>query len=294
MGALEQVMEMRNKGVPDNEIISQLSQNGTSPKEINEALSQAQIKNAVSSEEGSSTKETGDGTQMQASMMPPEEQEGSGGEGLPTEHISDEDLTPPQPGQGFQRKKGLPGTMEMDSEEEYTPQARPEPAEYTSYENSYPPEQQEYQESYDGDYAAQGMGDADTMIEIAEQVFLEKMKPLKKQVEELIEFKALSEVKIDNISERLRRIETHIDRLQAEILEKVGSYGRGIEGVKKEMSMMQESFGKMVNGIADKNEHKNYASQTSHASHTTHPMHKEHKQNKATKSKTKKSTKKKR
>ena len=75
------------------------------------------------------------------------------------------------------------------------------------------------------------------------------------------------QTKIDNISDRLKRIESNIDTLQAEILERVGSYGRGIEGVKKEMSMMQESFGKIVNNLADKAEEKHKHAQHHPATH---------------------------
>jgi DNA anti-recombination protein RmuC len=55
-------------------------------------------------------------------------------------------------------------------------------------------------------------------------------------------------------SERLKRIESTIDKLQLAILDKVGSYGKTLDSVKKEMSMMQDSFGKIVNKVADKTE----------------------------------------
>ena len=56
----------------------------------------------------------------------------------------------------------------------------------------------------------------------------------------------LLQARVENISERLKKIETTIDKLQIAILEKVGSYGQNLESVKKEMSMMQDSFSKMV------------------------------------------------
>jgi len=48
------------------------------------------------------------------------------------------------------------------------------------------------------------------------------------------------------LSERLKKIETTMDKLQIAILEKVGSYGQNLDGIRKEMSMMQDSFSKMV------------------------------------------------
>ena len=47
MGTLEQVSEMKNQGMTETEIISRLRQEGVSPRQINDALAQLQIKNAV-------------------------------------------------------------------------------------------------------------------------------------------------------------------------------------------------------------------------------------------------------
>ena len=41
-----------------------------------------------------------------------------------------------------------------------------------------------------------------------------------------------------------------MDKLQLAILNKIGSYGKTLESIKKEMSMMQDSFGKALPGMA--------------------------------------------
>src|SRR3990167_10143057 len=134
MGVLEQVMDLKNKGVSDSEIIGILKEKGSSPKAISDALSQAKIKDAVSSK-GENDEE------MEPSVMGPER-----AEELPTEgSISDEDLTP--------LPSGLPPSMQQrgyfpmhqeSSEEEYVP--RPQSEEYnTQYPAyQYQPQQQEY------------------------------------------------------------------------------------------------------------------------------------------------------
>ncbi|MBU2504089.1 MAG: hypothetical protein KJ879_03515 [Nanoarchaeota archaeon] len=299
MGVLEQVTELKGRGIPENEIVTKLSQNGVSPNEINDALNQSKIKSAVSSEEAG-TKDSGGGEGMEPSIMGEATTGGEGEGNLPTENISDVDLSPPEPSsREFTPGRSGPATREMDQEnsQEYTPQAQSS-GEYSGYsEAQYPSASSSYE---DYNYAPAQTGDADTMIEIAEQVFFEKIKSIKKQVEDFSEFKTLSQVKIDNISERLKRIEMNMDRLQAEILEKVGSYGRGIESVKGEMEMMQDSFGKIVNQVADSAEHRHQTHHTptphpTRAQHTTHTRHKvTHKPKKTTKSKAKKSTRKKR
>ena len=98
--------------------------------------------------------------------------------------------------------------------------------------------------------------DTDTIIEITEQVFSEKIKKEQKQIESLNEFATLVETRISNYNERIKRIESIIDKLQIAILEKIGSYGKNIESIKNEMGMMQESFEKMVPILHEKSEEK--------------------------------------
>jgi len=115
-------------------------------------------------------------------------------------------------------------------------------------------EQQEYvpQEGY----GSQGTGyDTDTLIEIAEQVFLEKIKKEQKQINALNEFATLAETKISNNHERIKRIESIMDKLQIAILEKIGNYGKDLESIKNEMGMMQNSFEKMVPVLHEKESH---------------------------------------
>src|SRR3989338_10885651 len=259
MGVLEQVMDLKNKGVSDNEIIGILKEKGASPKSINDALSQAKIKGAISKEENDE--------EMEPSVLGPE-----GSEDLPTEgSISDEDLTPIPAGlpPSMQQRGYVPMHQEAEEEnyapqpieqqEEYSPSLY-SPAQQSQQSPSYQYQPQEYtqqeyapQEGYEYQtQTAQGAADTDTIIEISEQVFADKMKIISKQIESFNEFKTLSSIKIDNISERLKRMEMSIDRLQIAILEKIGSYGRGIDTLKKEMDMVQNSFSKVVNTVAEK------------------------------------------
>ena len=110
------------------------------------------------------------------------------------------------------------------------------------------------------------------MVEIAQQVFNEKIKKISQQLENLNEFQALYQAKTDAIYERLKRIEGVIDRLQSAILEKVGSYGTGIESVKKELSMMQDTYAKLTNAVAEKREHHS-APEHSAPHHNAHVVH---------------------
>ena len=108
------------------------------------------------------------------------------------------------------------------------------------------------------------------MIEVAEQVFSEKTKALQKKIDDLVEFKTMAQSKLDDLSDRMKKIESIIDKIQSSILEKIGGYGYGLESIRKEMGMMQDSFGKMVNKLADRAEQRHVSSSSRAGSVTVH------------------------
>ena len=191
MAALEQVTQMQQQGMRDEEIMKTLQEQGVSPKEIDDALNQSRVKNAVAGES---------------------------------------DMAPQA------RDAYTPQTQEMEGEYQT-------PAPSSGGQEYYPQET-------GTNYAA--ATDTDTIIEISGQVFSEKIKKIQNQVEAVNEFKALAEIKIDNLEERLKRIESLIDKLQIEIINKVGSYGKDLKKTRKELDMVQNSFQKMVNPLASK------------------------------------------
>jgi len=215
MGALEQITNMKRQGISDEEIYNSLSQQGISPREINDALKQAQIKNAVS---GPNEMEEG----MQPSMMP---------EGEAPAPVGEQEYQP----QEYQPQQYAP-------QQTYQPRTYEQPQYAQPTQEEYQPQQYAPQEGY----APSTGTDTDTIIEIADQIFSEKIKKFQNQIDASSESNALLQSRMESISERLKKIETIIDKLQIAILEKVGSYGQNLESVKKEMSMMQDSFSKMI------------------------------------------------
>jgi len=199
---------MKNGGMEDNQIVQSLQQRGVSPREINDALNQAQIKKAVMGGDNQ------DNTQMQPSIMQTPLPEYGSGEG--------------EQNQGFY----APQTQEV------SPQGYSSPAAGGYSQQNY--------ESYAPYNPSSGGMDTETMIEIAEQVFAEKISNIQRQLQELNEMKSLTQARIENVSIRLRKIETIIDKLQITILEKIGSYGQDLGSIKKEMSMIEESFSNII------------------------------------------------
>jgi len=183
MTILEEVLNMRVQGMSDSQVYENLKDRGASPKDINNALNQAQIKQVIS------------GEQPQNYMDP------------------------------------------------------------TQYPDAPMQEQPQYADSQQvAQYPQQqGYATTDNTVEIAEQVFDEKISKFQRETTTLQEFKAIAEVKIENIDNRLKRIEEILNMLQSAVLEKVGSYGNTLESIRKEMSMMQDSFSKTLPSLRKKN-----------------------------------------
>ena len=219
MGALDQIRQMREEGLSEQEISNRLQEQGINPSSITDAFSQAKIKDIVEGE-----------NEMQENNFPPgeiplgpetpspfstSETYAPSDQEQPPQYYSPQESSYSQP--SSQETEGTPGSSLGES---YYPQE--------GYENSQT-----------------GFG-TDNMIEIAEQVFEEKVKKLSQQISNFKEFSAISETKFYNYENRLKRIESIIENLQIKILEKVGSYGEGLNSIKKEMTMMQDSFSKTL------------------------------------------------
>ena len=221
MGILEEINRLKEQGMDNREISMKLQERGVTPKAIDDAMNQMKIKDAIYSEGDTSVPSPIKGNPLSGNAPSPAlyipksmEIENNGREELYAPPTMDE-LEAPQ--YGDQPQYG------EQQNEEY-----------------YPQQGYEEMESGSGGY------ETDTFIEIAEQVFSEKIKKEKKQIDALTEFATLAETKISNNHERLKRMESIIDKLQIAIIEKIGSYGKNIEAIKDEMGMMQNSFEKMI------------------------------------------------
>lgn len=228
MAALEQVMQLRAQGMNDQEIVSTLQQQGVSPGEIDAALNQAQVKNAVAGEEA---------------MAPP--------------------MAPPQAGADQMQPSVMGQTAPPQTQDmaQQPPMQDPPMQPQLGAPQEFYPQQPAYQDYGGG--ADQSFGlDSNTAIELAQQVFEDKSKKMQAKIHELNEIKTINQVKLDHIETRLKQIENIIDKLQISVLDKVGSYGKDLSSIKKEMSLIQGAV---------KKSHKRHA--THHT--TTHkPVHK--------------------
>lgn len=143
--------------------------------------------------------------------------------------------------------------IQQQSQEQYAPQQTQElPQEQVQ---QYP----QYQE-----YQAYPQQSPDMITEITDQIVEEKLSKIKKIILAVEDFKTTFTRKTENIDERLKRIESIIDKLQSAIIGKVGLYGESLEDIKGEMRMMQESFSKALPSLAEKSSKKQASGKEEH------------------------------
>ena len=212
MAILDQVIEMQKGGMANPEILRNLQEQGISPKEINDAINQAQIKGALN-ETNMETQQPNPGQQsiMQGSAPQPQTQAQAPEAAAPTPQEA-----PQQP------------------QEEY-----------------YPEQPQAYDQNYDaGGYGA-GTVDPDSVTEIAQQVVEEQFKNYKKKTGDIVTFKTATESKIEELGARIKRMEGAIDKLQNAVIQKIGEFGENTNYIRKDLENLHNTTSKLMNPLID-------------------------------------------
>jgi hypothetical protein len=269
MSTLDEVKQMQQQGVPEDQIVGTLQNKGIPYKDISEALAQSKIKAAVEQIPQEPVPPLNQnlpplGQQPtysqtpRASPQPPTPQEIAAPS--PSDMVSPQ-IQEPEKQASPEMMQGMQQSMLQATSEE--PQATQEyiPTPQTGYGEGSPLDVY----GYDA-YEYQGAGiSPDTITEISEQIFSEKITEIRKHMDKVMDFKTTIEAKTESMEDRLKRIEKIIDTLQSSILRKVGDYVTNISDIKKELIETQKTFSKLVPEMKKYSSHK-----TTHKRKTTH------------------------
>jgi len=242
MAALEQIMQMQQQGLTESQIIQYLKEQGISPKEINESLSQSKIKSAI-------------GTKFNPQEMPTIETEFQSREInsmkpsiMPQSSEYPQQINPPTP-QNYpshfqpQETYSKQQTYSQNYPEQQYQESQPYPQNY--------PEQQPYPEQEYPEEQYYQPSDIETINEIAGQLIDEKLLEIRNEIESITKIKQNLSPEIEAIKQRLEKLENNFNDLQMAILKKVGDYGQSLQNISQEMQATQESFSKMINPVLD-------------------------------------------
>jgi len=240
MALLERIISMQQSGMSDAQIIDVLKEEGISPKEISEALSQSKIKSAVS------LPSTGGFEGMEPSIMTPMEAERVTVQATPSANFPSTASTPISE----TVLQMTPQTIQTPSTpfpptapaETYAPETYPPEAYYPPYPGT-PIEA--YPEAYPETYYAQAL-DVETVRDIARQEIEEALKKIKAQIDAIEKMKTEIRFELQTIENRLARVEGVIQEVQSSIIKKMGEYGEAISSISNEIKATQQSFSKML------------------------------------------------
>ena len=237
MALLERVNAMKEQGFSEDQVTNTLVEEGFSPLEINESISQSRIKAAVSQNSGSD---------MQPSMM----ESGVGPQFVTVPEERTTSPSAPMPSQAAYEQ--MPQQEAYAPEPAYSPEAQQQPA-YTGYEGGYAPQQQysAYPQDAGGQYYPQVL-DIETVRDISKQYVEESLRSIRSEISMMSKMKTEIKFEMQDIENRLAKIESVIQELQSAVLRKMGEYGEAISGISDEIRATQDSFSKVINPLMDK------------------------------------------
>jgi len=262
MATLEKVMQMKQEGLTEPQIIDSLRQQGISPREIQESLSQSKIKNSINAKQPKH-----ENIELQQSMMPTgvdAPQNANQSSQMPTQFGTQQNSMQssaplPYQEQSLYQDSQMPtqNNIQQPPQEQQMNSQMPSPEQsFPSQEQSipthYPEEQtggyQDYNPEYT-EYQPQQAVDVETITDISEQIIEEKTAGIKKQVTSFKKFQDTLSLEIERINSRLMKMENNFNELQMAIIKRVGGYGESIDSIEKEMKATQNSFAKIVDPL---------------------------------------------
>lgn len=108
------------------------------------------------------------------------------------------------------------------------------------------------EEAYPYEYAegeAAPAIDTEAIEEIAEEIVNEKWEEAKAKISSVIEWKEYTESRLKSMDEKMQRIESVLDRLQAALLGEVKKYGQSVKDLGTEMQSLEGAFSKILSPL---------------------------------------------
>jgi len=240
MGTIDEIRKMQGEGRSEGEIRAALKQGGISEDEISEAFSQTQIKDAVASgvkiSDGGGKVSEQDGQEYSGEKEYSETQSYS----QTPQQQGYENMQPSMVSGGEESLPGQEYSSQSASGVQETLSGYPGADAYSGY-----PSYQPYQESIS----------SDMITEISDQVVSERLSYLQDKMEKALNFRTIAEAKTSALDERVKRIEKILDKLQLDVLQKVGEYVSDVRDIKTEIQEDRKSF-KALRGHRKHSSHK--------------------------------------
>ncbi len=253
MAVLEQITNMRNQGFTTGQIIQNLKEQRISPKEINEALSQSEIKSEVNKTQNfpENNYQSNYGNYAQNQLQNQDIPE------LPNPNMPyQQSMQPPNQAPIYPQfiessqintQETIPSIMPDQQLESSNQPTQPYAQEQYPDDSNY-----QYQEYQYPDYVPPQAIDVETINDLINQIIDEKIQDINKEISSFAKFRKETTYKIQEIDKKLSKIKDNLDDLQLAIIKKIGNYGEDIDNITKELKATQDSFSKIIDPLTDK------------------------------------------
>ncbi len=221
----DKVIQMRQQGLSNNQIINTLQRDGYETTSIFNALSQADMKAGV---------ETAPPTEMPPEtqqMQPPTDQPAT-----PQQPV--QEMPPAQPATEPQQAYGATPT-EMPPDMGQMPPQQPPPNPTAGPPTDY------------GNYEPQSggsplAGERERVEELAEAIIDEKWNEIVRSINKIVDWKERNEARITKIEQQISDLKDSFDKLHKGILGKIGEYDKNLTSVGTEIKAMEKVFQKVL------------------------------------------------
>lgn len=255
MALLERVSQLKAQGLSGDQIIQALRDEGANPRQINEAMGQSEVKSVVSDDPAAGKGEEGmEGMEPSIMGAAPATTTPPAPAAAPPPAIPTPPAQAPLPVAPAPAAPTAPEAYPAEAypPETYPPEGAPAGAPPEAYPAEGYPQEGYPEEAYPPETYYQQALDIETVRDVAKQVTDESLSQIKTQLADIAKLKTDIKFQVQNMENRLKKIETVISDLQSAILKKIGEYGEAISDISKEMEATQETFTKMVGPLMDK------------------------------------------
>ncbi len=253
MTVLDQITQMRTQGISTSQIIQTLKEQGFSPRDINEALSQSEIKTEL--------------TKTQNPPVMPEQRVHKGSYTSQIQPVAYQDMQPSSYSQEYfqqqdnqnQDYQGSTNPQEISAEyqvpqekiPEYEESEQPLVSLSQQFDQQNPSQYSQIPQYEYPQYVPQQSFDLTVISDITTQIIDEKIKDIKKEIALFSKFRKQVSEQIKEIETKINKIEDNLDNLQISIIRKIGDYGEDMKNISKELRATQDSFSKIINPLTD-------------------------------------------
>lgn len=227
-----EVLQMLQEGKSQQQISSELQQQGYNMQQINDAINQANIKSEVVSGNvsGQDMQQPSDEMRISAISQEPE------------------DIPVPTPTAKPEPQQEAPPAYDQ---QQYAQQPQQQYGQQQDYGN-YPMGGPEQQAGYDQQAYPPQMNYAYEDIQsLVEEVIDEKWKDFLSSMGDIVAWKSQMGDEVEAIKQEILRTQNRFDNLQSAILGKVDDYGKNVKDIGSEMKALEKVFEKILEPLTD-------------------------------------------